>query len=641
MRQLRALSVALALCVCGLVFSTAAAAATGLTWIGVDASEPNWSLSDNWTGGGAGATPTSAESLDFPAGLSGCGTCYVAKDDVPSLDITGLTIDDGSDDYELGADASNDPLTLGPAVSAPALAATTNSTTAGSARLGMPLILDAPQTWSIDGGDTDPGEGQLVLAGGLTATNASSDTLQINFSNDPFLQLYGDNEVGAVTADGADPSDSGVLAYLNGSIGLNAGAELNANGNSITLNDAGIWGDGTVGPLSSYGGVIAPGAGDPPGDMTVDGGVTLDSASAFSPLIDNSGTTPEADYAQLAATGNVDLGSSDLDIESGSNSGACPTLHFGSVYPLISTTGSITGTFSNAPTSGEAVDMDCSGAEPVLLINYNTATSPRTVTATVGPEATTTTTLDPFSAPSAGQRYTMTATVTSSAGTPMGTVEFESGVATGYVYVIGAPLPDPALSAIPGCANVPLTEVGSSYQATCTTTMAAAGSYVSWGPQFLPAADSALSASSSNGYGAPAEYAVTTLPTLKVGKAIRNGTAASLSVTCTAAQYATGPSICPLALSLSVRETRKGGKVTAIAAKSKAKPKATKRTVSIGTKTAALMSGQGAKKYTVTLNKVGQSLLKSHHTLTVKLTASSSGSVISTQTVTFKEPAKK
>jgi hypothetical protein len=94
---------------------------------------------------------------------------------------------------------------------------------------------------------------------------------------------------------------------------------------------------------------------------------------------------------------------------------------------------------------------------------------------------------------------------------------------------------------------------------------------------------------------------------------------------------------CHITLALDVVETFKNGKLLAVSAR--AKPKITKRTVSVGTTTITLAASQ-SRTATVELNRTGQRLLKSRHTLAVKLTALSGTSMISTQSITFREPGK-
>jgi hypothetical protein len=114
-----------------------------------------------------------------------------------------------------------------------------------------------------------------------------------------------------------------------------------------------------------------------------------------------------------------------------------------------------------------------------------------------------------------------------------------------------------------------------------------------------------------------------------------SGETAGIVVSCAGATGET----CTITLSLRVTETLRGGKVIAVAASKK--PKTTKRTLSLGTASATLNTGESETLH-VTLNATGRSLLKSRHKLAVKLTATNGTSVLESQTVTFKQaPPKK
>jgi len=115
------------------------------------------------------------------------------------------------------------------------------------------------------------------------------------------------------------------------------------------------------------------------------------------------------------------------------------------------------------------------------------------------------------------------------------------------------------------------------------------------------------------------------LPAPSIGKVSLGGRFASVIVNCA------GAGSCQITLALDVTETFKGGKLVAVAAR----PKITKRTVAVG-KTAIMLDAGQSETATVELNSTGQRLLKTRHTLHVKLTASSGTSVLSSQTVTFK-----
>lgn len=88
------------------------------------------------------------------------------------------------------------------------------------------------------------------------------------------------------------------------------------------------------------------------GVLSVAGAASLDANSAASFLITGAGTTPGTDYGQLIATGNVNLGNSQLDMILAGVS--CP-LNVGNVYTLV-TTGSLTGTFGGVPDNTVVTD---------------------------------------------------------------------------------------------------------------------------------------------------------------------------------------------------------------------------------------------------------------------------------------------
>jgi hypothetical protein len=109
------------------------------------------------------------------------------------------------------------------------------------------------------------------------------------------------------------------------------------------------------------------------------------------------------------------------------------------------------------------------------------------------------------------------------------------------------------------------------------------------------------------------------------------GRGVAVTVACAGAAGST----CDDSLKLSVLETLRSGKLVAIAART------TKRTVTLGRSSVTIAAGQ-TKSVTISLNGVGKALLKSRHTLHVKLilTQSSAGktNVVKTITLTFSQP---
>ncbi|HWF75100.1 MAG TPA: Ig-like domain repeat protein [Solirubrobacteraceae bacterium] len=410
-----------------LAVPSSAAALTDFTWSGA-AGASSWSTAANWVGATAPNGPSG--TLSFPA-LPGCtGTCYTSANDLTgaSANANAISIDDGVP-YQLNGNG----LTLG---AGGITAAPSGSDTGASANITLPLTLSAAQTWSITGGSSSQQLGVSSVAG-------AADALTVDFASGGILSLT-DAEVGAVslTGDGA----LGLFGSLNGDNGNPVGITSPAR---LATQFAGA----TSGPLTSTGGSIQVGRGLPlDGTLAVSGDVTLDSASNLTMFIDQPGTTPSTDYSQLTATGTVNLGGANLFLNN--PAAACPALHVGDVDTLISTTGSLTGTFHNLP-DGTTVPLTCTGTAPTVTINY-TSTS---VTATVASTAPGGTTTDLAASPTTAATnhpVTLTATVGPNSPAPDGTVEFDNNG-----------------TAISGCTAQPVTLTSGSYTATCSTSFAA------------------------------------------------------------------------------------------------------------------------------------------------------------------------
>lgn len=134
----------------------------------------------------------------------------------------------------------------------------------------------------------------------------------------------------------------------------------------------------------------------------------------------------------------------------------------------------------------------------------------------------------------------------------------------------------------------------------------------------------------------PAPPPSTTATTASLGTWRLDGTAANTLLSCSGSSGAS----CTITVALDVIETLKSGKVVAVAAKAIAKPKTTKRTITIGASTATLAAGH-SETVTVALDGAGQSLLERRHALAAQLTARDGATVLATQTVTFKALGEK
>jgi len=472
--KLIGLSTTIALALCAMPVTASSAAAASFTWSGA---EPvaNWSDGGNW----GGVVPSgSVERLTFPELTSAAcsahtATCYTSKNDVMGLNVNAITLDDTAPYFVTG-----NAITLG----AGGISATAPSGCCSSyhPQLDLPIALSAAQTWSIDGGGNG-GEAGLETNEPVTGT---TDALGLELGHQALVRLTGDDEVGAVTISGKETTSgigNGIVV-----VGLpGTPSSLDAtDSNPVSIKDAMLVGDNsTFGPLSSSGGIIAVGqGGSPVGTVTVNGGVTLDSASSLQFVIAGSGTTAGTDYSQLTASGTVNLEGARLAL-SAVNAGGCVTLTAGDSYTLVTTTGSLLGTFagvSNGATAGIGTPSPCGPSSLKAQINY----SSNTVTATLvsaSPSPTNTSLSALPASPVTNQTVTVTATVTPNAPMPSGTVSFENH---------GTP--------IPGCESKPVALVGSSYTATCETTFTAASSPEALMAVFTPAGGSGLQGSTSS-----------------------------------------------------------------------------------------------------------------------------------------------
>jgi hypothetical protein len=362
-------------------FTATAAAATDFTWSGATprgAGAASWSKTTNWSGGVAPSG--SVGTLTFPSlesdaactGMPPTDTCGNSDNDVAGLSVNAISIDDGHVWAGGGYQISGNGITLG--AGGITAAPFGNGTGPGGAFIGLPITLGANQTWSITSGSN--GSSGLGINANVTG---SPDTLAVHFGNpvpSPTVLQFGvdsevDVELGAITVTGSGASgvnlENASVNYTDGNpVSISGGAGLSA-------------GPGRTGPLTMSGGSIEiggrslmPGA----SELTVAGGVSLDSTSELFMSINRGAGTAGTDYPQLSATGDVDLGSAQLTLSA--PGGTCPTFHVGDVLTLVTTTGSLTGTFARVP-NGSTVPVNCVGTEPTVRINYTSSA----VTATV------------------------------------------------------------------------------------------------------------------------------------------------------------------------------------------------------------------------------------------------------------------
>jgi Big-like domain-containing protein len=465
----------LAAAICGFAAAAGPATAANFTWNGAAAAgEAKWSNPTNW---GGGAAPSGAvETLNFPKLESpACtssprtATCYQSNNDVGGLSVNSILIDDN-----VGYSIKGGAIALGSG----GITAGTSSGTVTGGFFTNPLALGAPQTWSFDG---NKHYGAITFGGPVTG---ESEPLGIHLTHQGGMGLQGGHgfegsmEVGAITISGEN--GLGIVALYGASMN-----GVDAKPVSLSQAEVGFFDTSSIGPLTLTHGQISTFVGHT-GTLAVSGAITFDSASGFSPNINNEGTTAGVDYSQVSATGAVKLAGA-LEIQGHAQEsggfGVCPKLKMGDVDTLLTTTGVREGEFAGVPNEA-VVTLNCNGGAgtpPKVRINY----TPKAVTATVvtsgGPPPPATTKLETRPAsPVTNQSVTLTSTVSAETpGVPFGTVAFRNHTVP-----------------IAGCENVPLS-LSAPYTATCQTAFAAVASPEALTAVFTPTSGSELGGSTS------------------------------------------------------------------------------------------------------------------------------------------------
>lgn len=355
------------------------------TWAGASTTTEAWSEPANWQGDSAPTGSLAVSELAFPALTSVACTleprlhpCYFSENDISGLSAEALTLDDGND-YVIGGDQ----LSLG----AGGLTARPEASHSAGDFLELPLRLTASQTWKIaDRSGGELGENGIFLGSELSG---STSALTVEQSNGSALYLVNDSEVGAMTIAGAEPSGEHID---NGYTDLEE-AELNAaDGQPVDLRNIYFDGSGHLGALSAENSTISVGGDfEPAGELEADSISLRDKSAVLFELV-GTGNMPDVNYSQLLSHGTVELAGAELGlvVHRAGEGEPCPTLARGETFTLISTTGSLTGTFSDAPEAGPETPVDfakpCAGSQK-MRITYDRSGATKTVTATVEAEA--------------------------------------------------------------------------------------------------------------------------------------------------------------------------------------------------------------------------------------------------------------
>jgi Carboxypeptidase regulatory-like domain len=375
-------------------------ATANYTWTGeAELASHEWSNTSNWVGGKAPASSSSIGTLSLPTltgpgcGMSIIDTCYQSHNNLTELTVHELQlgIGNGGHNYEV----SGEGITLGSGGLVALAAGSAETAGETGAVLSLPITLGAPQTWSITGRSGGRvGEHGVALEASASVTG-SADALTLDTSNGAGLDAFGsDIETGAITVDGANSSDSGAEAVLNGGVLMTEAAKLNgSDGNPVTLNHVGLEtvGKVEVGPLTSVGADVVAGNSIVPVGPTAQAShlqvasASFDSSSELALAIVGVGSGA-SEYSQLASIGLIALGGATLSVTPPpAPEGSCsPALPAGQVYTLISTTGTLSGAFANVSEGGEitlAQAPPC--AQQHLRVSYHESGATKTVTGTV------------------------------------------------------------------------------------------------------------------------------------------------------------------------------------------------------------------------------------------------------------------
>jgi hypothetical protein len=366
------------------------ASAADFTWSG-GGSSSSWSEGANWLGGLAPSSGASIEALSFPMRPAATSS----ESDVTGLSVNALRVDD-SHGYGIGGER----FTLGSG----GLSVSASEGHEAQLILSTPITLGGDQAWTISGPPVRLGAGEVGQYVGFYGVLAGeSSNLTINLNGEMALVLgidvpeapVLDNELGTITINGEEEGNDLVIAA----------AKLNASdGHSLMLHHVHYEGSTATGPIvaneaaltlsgDSIGPVTATSARIYPEGSLLLPSLSLDAASTLGLEITAQGSVAGTDYDQLTSTGSISLGGAQLQLSKPYEGEGCALPSpVGQVYTLVSTSGSLSGTFGNAP-NGSTLVAYCFAAELFggvnraypYRVNYNTGGSTKTVTATALP----------------------------------------------------------------------------------------------------------------------------------------------------------------------------------------------------------------------------------------------------------------
>jgi hypothetical protein len=389
-RAMSALGMVLTLSLC----VVSAASAEDFAWSGGGPGAA-WSTAGNWQGGTAPPPSSTIGTLTFPLRPSQTNT----DNDLSGLSINYMQVDDSHNDL-IGGQA----FTLGSG------GLSVNATEGSEAQLGFdsPIILGASQTWTVAGPPgTPPAFSWSQSVGFSEPLTGESADLTINLNSHTLLRLgieapnvpVIDDELGNLTINGVETTignESGYRSFV-----VLGAAKLNASdGHRLTLNGVDWQSETATGPIIANNSVLSL-AGSETGPLSAVssriepfGTVNLPSLSldAGSTLWLQVGGNSQS---QLSSSGPIALdGQLVLDGDGNIQNEACHPPSVGQVSTLVSTTGPLSGSFANAPNGSTVTTSECAVPGPTgegsfgiysYRVDYDTASSPKTVTATALP----------------------------------------------------------------------------------------------------------------------------------------------------------------------------------------------------------------------------------------------------------------
>jgi hypothetical protein len=367
--------------VCTLLYAgtmgTTPSNATSFTWAGLASgrteSAAYWSNGMNWEGGVAPSNSQAFETLTFRhLTNSECtsepetDTCYLTLNNLSGLSVGSINLDD-ADNYLLAGEG----ITLGSG----GLTASPGASRSAGSFLEMPVTLSASQNWSVTSGGGELEENGLAIGEPITGAGKS---LSIELSKEAALFMGSNVEVGSLALNGANTGQAGIF---NGVVDL-LGSNLNAsNGQPVELNHIFAVGSGSLGELTMHSGVLAV--------LTTGieaASLRLNSASRLNFSISGAGT---GGNSQLNAHGPVALEGGEIEVivRPPKKGEPCPVLTAGQTYTFLSTTGALSGSFSNALEGGAEIPIEfakaCGTKSQMMRIAYTRTGDTQKVTGTV------------------------------------------------------------------------------------------------------------------------------------------------------------------------------------------------------------------------------------------------------------------